>query len=61
MSKKLYATCFQVRQEIVYLIFQKLLNYPWKNKLKRFEKPVISIIADICFLVKRLQAAITPN
>lgn len=61
MWEKLRAACAQVGQGVVYSILQELLNYPQINKPKGFEKPVMSIFADIRFLIKRLRAAITPN
>ena len=61
MWQKLQVICLQVGQGVVYFILQELLNYPQNNKLKGFEKPVISIFTDIQFLIKRLQATITPN
>ncbi len=61
MWEKLRAACSQVGQGVVYSILQELLNYPRINKPKGFEKPVMSVFADVRFLVKRLRAAITPN
>lgn len=61
MWEKLRATCSQIGQGVVYFILQELLNYPRINKPKGFEKPVMSIFADVQFLIKRLQVAITPN
>ncbi len=45
----------------MYSILQELLIYPKINRPKAFEKPVISIFAEVRFLVKRLRAAVTPN
>lgn len=59
--QKLQIACSQIGQKVVYLILQKLLNYPRTNKPQGFEKPVMSIFADVRFLIKRLQAAITPD
>lgn len=46
---------------MVYSILQELLNYPRNNKPKGFEKPVMSVFADVRFLIKQLRAAITPD
>ena len=35
--------------------------YPKFNKLKGFKKPVISIFAEVRFLVKQLKKAVIPN
>ena len=43
----------------MYLILQELQNYPRSNKTKGFEMLVMSIFADVRFLIKQLQAAIT--
>lgn len=59
--QKLRTACFQVGQGVVYSILQQLLNYPRTNKPKGFEKPVMSVFANVRFLIKRLQAAITPH
>lgn len=61
MWEKLRTACSQVGQGVVYSILQEILNYAQINKPKGFEKPVMSRFADVQFLVKRLQAAITPN
>lgn len=61
MWEKLRTACSQVGQGVVYSILQELLNYPQNTKPKGFEKPVMSIFADVRFLIKRLRAAITPN
>lgn len=60
MWEKLRTACSQVGQGVVYSILQELLNYR-NTKPKGFEKSVMSIFADVCFLVKRLRSAITPN
>lgn len=61
MWEKLQAICLQIRQGIIDFILQELLNYPRINKPKGFKKPVMNIFADVWFLIKRLQVAITPN
>lgn len=61
MWEKLRTACSQVGQGVVYSILQELLNYPRNTKPKGFEKSVMSIFADVRFLVKRLRSAITPN
>lgn len=61
MWEKLRTVYSQVGQEVVYSILQELLNYLRNTKPKGFEKSVMSIFADVRFLVKRLQSAITPN
>lgn len=61
MWEKLRIACSQVGQGVLYFILQQLLNYPQINKPKSFKKPVISIFADVQFLIKQLQAAITSN
>lgn len=61
MWEKLCAACSQVGQGVVYSILQELLNYPRNNKSKGFKKPVMNIFADVCFLIKRLRAAIIPK
>lgn len=61
MWEKLCTACSQVGQGVVYFILQEILNYAHINKPKGFEKPVMSRFADVRFLVKRLQAAITLN
>ena len=43
----------------MYLILQELLNYPRCNKAKGFEILVMSIFANVRFLIKQLRAAIT--
>ena len=47
MWEKLRTVCSHVDQRVVYSILQKLLNYPYINKLKRFEKSVVSRFADV--------------
>lgn len=54
MWEKLRTACSQVGQGVVYSILQELLNYPRNTKPKGFEKSVMSIFADVRFLVKRL-------
>lgn len=54
MWEKLHTICFQVGQGMVYSILQELLNYLRNNKLKGFEKLVMSVFADIRFLIKQL-------
>lgn len=54
MWEKLRTVCSQVGQGVVYSILQELLNYLRINKPKGFEKPVMSIFADVRFLIKRL-------
>lgn len=61
MWEKICTTCSEIGQSIVYSILQEILNYAQINKPQGFEKPVMSRFADVQFLVKRLQAAITPN
>lgn len=61
MWEKLYTTCSQIGQKIIYSILQELLNCPYVNKPKEFEKSVESVFTNICFLVKWLRLAITPN
>lgn len=61
MWQKLRTAYSQVGQGLVYSIFQELLNYPRNNKPKGFEKPVMSVFANVRFLIKRLRAAITPE
>lgn len=61
MWQKLRTACSQVGQGVVYSILQELLNYPRNNKPKGFEKPVMSIFADVRSIIKRLRAAITPD
>lgn len=51
----------QVSQSVVYSILQVLLNHLQINKLKGNKKSVISIFANMHFLIKQLQVAITPN
>lgn len=61
MWEKLRTACSQVGQGVVYSILQELLNYPRNNKPKGFEKPVMSVFANVKFLIKRLRAAIIPT
>lgn len=61
MWEKLCTTCLQVGQGVVYSILQEILNYPRVNKPKEFKKSVVSVFANVRFLVKRLRSAITPN
>lgn len=61
MWHKLRTACSQVDQRVVYLILQELLDYTRNNKPKRFEKPVMSIFADVRFLIKQLRDDITPG
>lgn len=58
--EKLCTVCFQIKQGVVYFILQELLNYLRNNKPKRFKKPVMSVFANVKFLIKQLQAAIIP-
>ena len=51
----------ETKLNVVYLIFQKLLIYPKINKLKSFEKSVISIFLKVYHLNNCLRAAIIPN
>lgn len=53
--------CFYVDQKIVYLIHQELFNYQKINKLKRYEKIIISIFAYISLLTKRLRSTLILN
>lgn len=59
--KKLRLVYSQVGKRVVYSILQEVLNYFCMNKPKAFEKPVMSIFADIHFLIKWLRASIAPN
>lgn len=52
MWEKFCSMCFQVSQEIVYLIPQKVFNYFHNTKLKEFKKLVISQFANVNFLLK---------
>lgn len=61
MWEKLCIVCLQVGQRVVYFIFQELLNHFCNIKPKKFEKSVISIFANIQFLIKWLQLAIIQN
>lgn len=61
MWEKLRTACSQVGQGVVYSILQELLNYLRNTKPKGFEKSVMSIFANVRFLVKRLQSTITTN
>lgn len=61
MLYKLCTTCSHVDQRVVYLLLQELSNYHRNNKPKRVEKPAMSIFANVRFLIKQLQDAITPD
>lgn len=51
---KLKSIYTKIGQEVIYLIFQKLFNYPKINKLKKYNKPVIQIFTEIKYLCKCL-------
>ncbi len=59
--EKLRAVCSQIGPGVVYSILQELLIYPKINRPTKFERPVISIFAEVRFLIKRLRAAVTLN
>ena len=61
MREKLFAACSQVGQGVVYSILQEFLNYLQNNKSNGFEKLVMSIFADVQFLIKHLRVVIIPN
>ena len=41
MWNKLTNIYTEIGQQVVYLIFQKLLNYPKINKPKEYDKPIM--------------------
>ena len=61
IQEKLCTKCFQVRQRIIYFIFQKHLIYSYNKNSKGFKKSILIIFIDIYFLVKSLQSGITLN
>lgn len=61
MWDKLKSICTEVGQGVVYSILQKLLHYPKITKPKGYEKPVMQIFAEVKYLCKRLQTAMTPE
>lgn len=61
MWVKLQSVCTHVGQRVVYLIVQALFNYQKVTKLKRYDKIITSIFADVHILTKRLRIALTPN
>lgn len=58
MWNKLKTIYSKVSQEVVYSIFQGFFNYPKINKLKKYNKSVIQIFAEVRYLYKRLKTAI---
>lgn len=57
--EKLTNICNEIGQGVVYLILQKLFNYPKINKSNRYDKPVMQIFAEVWYLYKYLLIAIT--
>lgn len=47
--------CSKVGQNIVYFVLQEILNYPYIDKPKRYNKAVIEIFAKIHFFCKWLK------
>lgn len=61
MWNKLQSVCTEVGQGTVYLILQKLLNYPKITKSKGYKKPIIQIFAQVKYLYKHFQLPMTPG
>ena len=57
--EKLTSICSEIGQDIVYSIFQELFNYPKINKPKGYDKPVMQIFAEVWYLCKHFQTAMT--
>lgn len=51
----------QVGQEVVYALLKEILNYPRKNKPKRYNKRATTIFGEVSTLVDRLQNAVSDN
>ena len=61
MWDKVKSICSKIEQGVVYLILQKLRNYPKINKPKGYDKPVMQIFTEVRYLCKRLCIAMTPG
>ena len=61
MWDKLTSICTEIGQRVIYSIFWELLNYPKINKSKEYDKPIMQIFAEVRYLCKRLQTAMTPG
>lgn len=51
----------QVRQGVVYTLLKEILNYPRKNKPKRYEKRTTTVFSKVSTLVDRLQNVVSDN
>ena len=59
MWDKLKNIYSKIGSKLIYLILQKLLNYPKINKLKRYGKPIMQIFGKIQYLCKSLYTIMT--
>lgn len=46
-----------IDQSVIYLLLYKIFNYFYNQKLKKYDKLIIKILAKVCFFCKQLKTA----